>query len=160
MCMFALGSLSYSLYRRIRLSAWSAPIGWCALIGMLAWLTWRVAVDGIVLPVGLDDFLDAPRFWIAYLTFAAAVPFVFVATKSLKIDRVIGDLSYPLYLAHGVVLGVLFSRWGLPSGSLLSMAVGIAASLAAAIALRAVEIVIERMRTPWATFPLRANATP
>jgi peptidoglycan/LPS O-acetylase OafA/YrhL len=143
MCMFTLGSLSYSLYRRIKDSSWSAPVGWCALAAMAVWLSWTASTAGIVLPVAAANSLDEPRFWIAYIAFAAAVPFVFVATKRLPSDRMIGDLSYPLYLAHGLVVGILFIVWGLPQSSLLSIGIAVVASLLAALMLRAVEIAIE-----------------
>lgn len=146
MCMFTLGSLSYSLYRVIKRQRWTVPIGWGALALMAAWLGWRTLAAGVALPVDATNSLDQPRFWIAYLAFAAAVPFVFAATKSIAIDRVIGDLSYPLYLAHGLTVGLVYFRWEFPRDTPYSLALAIAASLAGALMLRAVEFAIDCIR--------------
>lgn len=47
--------------------------------------------------------------WIVYVAIAIAAPFVFNAFKSNAIDRWIGDLSYPLYLCHLVVIGLVLT---------------------------------------------------
>jgi peptidoglycan/LPS O-acetylase OafA/YrhL len=142
-CMFTLGSLSYSLYRAVKQWRWAVPIGWCSLIAMLVWLAWLTVLYQIVLPVDGTDDIDEPRFWMAYLAFAAAIPFVFAATKGLAIDRAIGDLSYPLYLVHGLTVGLAYARWQLPEGKLSSFALALAASLLGALALRAVELAVD-----------------
>jgi peptidoglycan/LPS O-acetylase OafA/YrhL len=145
MCMFALGSLSYFLYRRVRGWRWSGPVGWCALAGMVAWMLALSIVYGVALPFDATHSLDQPRFWLAYLTFAALLPFVFRATKEVAIDRLVGDLSYPLYLVHGVVLGVTWNWMGRPQNSIVFVVAAIAASVFAAVVLRcAVELPAER----------------
>jgi peptidoglycan/LPS O-acetylase OafA/YrhL len=146
MCMFTLGSLSYSLYRLVKRWRWAAAIGWCALGLMGAWFSWRVVAYGVVLPIDATDSLDQPHFWIAYLMFAAAMPFVFAATKSIAIDRAIGDLSYPLYLAHGLAIGLIFIKWEFPRDALGSFALGVGASLLGGLMLRTVELAIERIQ--------------
>jgi peptidoglycan/LPS O-acetylase OafA/YrhL len=148
MCMFTLGSLSYQFYRAVKTWRHAPLVGWCALGFMTVWLIWRVMVDGVVLAVDATDNLDQPRFWFAYLTFAAAVPFVFIATKDVRIDRWIGDLSYPLYLCHGMFLGIVFNIWRLPQGTLLSVGIATVASLVAAIMLRWAEIMTDRLLAP------------
>ena len=40
-------------------------------------------------------------------TFFLALPFIFILSKKWKIDRYIGDLSYPMYISHIFVLSVL-----------------------------------------------------
>ncbi len=35
--------------------------------------------------------------------FACCVPFIFEATKNNKIDKVIGETSYPIYIVHGLI---------------------------------------------------------
>ena len=72
------------------------------------------------------------------MTFALLLPFVFIATRNAAVDRVIGDLSYPLYLVHGIVIGVLFSRMDRPEDSIAFLLIAVAASLAAAAVMRAV----------------------
>lgn len=46
---------------------------------------------------------DAPV-WMKYLALTLCVPSLFAITKSNKIDRFIGDLSYPIYVSHLLVL--------------------------------------------------------
>jgi peptidoglycan/LPS O-acetylase OafA/YrhL len=146
MCMFTLGSVSYALYRRIDGWRWSAAIGWVGLAAMLVWGVAVSTVYGMALPVNDTNSLDEPRFWIAYLTFATLLPFVFCATKRVAIDRAIGELSYPLYIVHGLVIGLVLTRVGLPAGSGHLMIVATALSLVAAAAMRAaVEIPTERL---------------
>lgn len=47
--------------------------------------------------------------WIVYFAIAIAAPFLFNAFKDNKFDRAIGDLSYPLYLGHLVVIGIVLT---------------------------------------------------
>jgi peptidoglycan/LPS O-acetylase OafA/YrhL len=59
---------------------------------------------------------DTPRFWGSVLLFSVAVPGLFEATKNVRWMNALGDLSYPIYLVHTLVL-ILFGRW-LLSGAL------------------------------------------
>jgi peptidoglycan/LPS O-acetylase OafA/YrhL len=77
------------------------------------------------------------------LLFAAAIPVIFAATQNVKIDRWVGELSYPVYLLHGVILGVVVTQYGL-SGTTLVLAVTV--SLIGAIA---VSLVVERPFARW-----------
>jgi|BarGraIncu00222A_1022003.scaffolds.fasta_scaffold76123_2 peptidoglycan/LPS O-acetylase OafA/YrhL len=43
---------------------------------------------------------------------------MFETTKRSSLDRGIGELSYPLYLSHGLVAGLIYYRWGAPKGVL------------------------------------------
>ena len=51
---------------------------------------------------------DSVRFWGSVLFFAAALPGLFEATKSMRWMNLAGDLSYPIYLVHTSVL-ILFA---------------------------------------------------
>lgn len=62
---------------------------------------------GVLLIGGPADW-DSIRFWMAALCFAAALPAVFVATRSMRLLNALGDLSYPLYLTHAGAMNVLF----------------------------------------------------
>ena len=57
---------------------------------------------------------DTPRFWVSVLLFSVAVPGLFEATKSVRWMNALGDLSYPVYLVHTMVL-ILFGQWLLDS---------------------------------------------
>ena len=39
--------------------------------------------------------------------FPVALPFIFAYTKKNKVDRLIGELSYPIYLTHWIVIDLL-----------------------------------------------------
>jgi peptidoglycan/LPS O-acetylase OafA/YrhL len=55
---------------------------------------------------------DTTRFWLSFLCFALALPSVFTMTKDNRALNVIGDLSYPLYLIHGLIIAaVLWMGW-------------------------------------------------
>ncbi len=53
---------------------------------------------------------DTPRFWMSVLLFSLAVPGLFEATKGVRWMNALGDLSYPVYLVHTMVL-VLIGPW-------------------------------------------------
>ena len=44
--------------------------------------------------------------WMFYLPFGAALPFIFLLTLDFKADRAIGELSYPVYIVPGWVIGM------------------------------------------------------
>lgn len=58
---------------------------------------------------------------ISYMVWAMLMPFIFSISKSLKWDRVVGELSYPVYLVHVFVIsvvGVLIKTFGIPENML------------------------------------------
>ena len=80
---------------------------------------------------GPEDY-DQIRLWIFYLLFTAGMPFLFILTKDIKWDSYIGEISYPLYLVHGFIIGSLnYLRFG-PS---VKLAIIIVATLAISTAL-------------------------
>jgi peptidoglycan/LPS O-acetylase OafA/YrhL len=50
-----------------------------------------------------QDF-DGPRFWLSLVLFVLGLPGLFELTKQVAWMNLMGDLSYPLYLSHGIVL--------------------------------------------------------
>jgi peptidoglycan/LPS O-acetylase OafA/YrhL len=67
---------------------------------------------------------------------------LFHASKNWRIDRWIGNLSYPIYLIHASVLLFLEIGYGISSGVIAV----VASTLAALILLVAVEEPLERFR--------------
>ncbi|MDH6355820.1 peptidoglycan/LPS O-acetylase OafA/YrhL [Dysgonomonas sp. PH5-45] len=66
---------------------------------------------GILLLTTIFSFLPDSAFhhfiikdWLYLLVFSMALPFIFALTKKWKFDRYIGDLSYPVYISHMLVL--------------------------------------------------------
>jgi len=147
LCMFMLGSIAYHAHWWVRLIIPSKVIGWGGL-GVLTLLIgaqlirWQVAM-----PSNPEGSIDGPRFWLLYLAFAAMIPSLFELTRGSGIDRAIGELSYPLYLVHGIVLGLIYMRWGAPKGVLPDAFVAVGLSVLAAWALKvAVEAPVDRHR--------------
>jgi len=140
LCMFLLGSLAYHAHIGIR----SHVRSWLGYLLLAAWTAWIVrgsATAGIVMPNDPQTGMDGPGFWAFYLLFAASVPIVFTATKDGRFDRAVGELSYPLYLVHGIVQGAIFFKFGAPQGHIGWSVAAVSASVIAAILLR---IFVER----------------
>jgi peptidoglycan/LPS O-acetylase OafA/YrhL len=88
--------------------------GWTVALALLGLI--------VCLPVlGLSG--EAPR-WLMYASIALATPFVFNAFKDNALDRRIGDLSYPMYLCHLVIVALVliyeppFAAWVAIGGTL------------------------------------------
>jgi peptidoglycan/LPS O-acetylase OafA/YrhL len=62
----------------------------CLMIGSAAW--------------------DSLQFWISALCFAASLPGIFAATKQSAFLNALGDLSYPVYLVHILVIAEIVDR--------------------------------------------------
>ena len=94
---------------------------------------------------------DTARFWICVSLFAIGLPGIFAATRDIRILNMLGDLSYPLYLIHILVM-VLVSPWlvsfgGMSSkvGNILTMEAFAALALVAAALVHLVEIAASRL---------------
>jgi peptidoglycan/LPS O-acetylase OafA/YrhL len=121
--------------------AQSASQRWSGLgMPVVGFLSLAVAISMLLIPSYTD--WDSPRFWIAVLCFAAALPGLFQATKQTSFLNALGDLSYPLYLTHTLVILLLLQDGFLPwlatsiqSGEIVS-AILFGIFLAAAVAAR------------------------
>jgi peptidoglycan/LPS O-acetylase OafA/YrhL len=146
LCMFLLGSLAYHAHIgiRSRLRPW---LGYAVLAAWTAWIVHANVTAGIVMPNDPQTGMDGPGFWTFYLLFAASVPIVFTATKDDRFDRAAGELSYPLYLVHGIVQGAIFFKFGAPQGHIGWAVTAISASVIVAFLLRLfVERSVESLR--------------
>jgi len=155
LCMFLMGALGYHAYARMRLRN---AVTWAKIVaaGWLVWLAYSVASTGMMLPPGPQGSADGVTFWIAYVAFALSAPLIFAWSRHSRIDRAIGDLSYPLYLVHGLVQGILYFVVGLPQGRIEWALVAVSASVLAAVAMRlGVEMPIEA----WRASHLRTSIT-
>lgn len=135
LCLFLMGSLAYHFYARVGTRPDARVIG--ALIGSAIalfslWSIWRY---GGVLLINRITGYDTPRLWIAYAAFALALPFLFAWSRTSRVDRWIGELSYPLYVVHGLVLGFIFGHFHRPGSDVAWDVCAIAISLAAAAVL-------------------------
>lgn len=97
---FLIGILSYRIYKKGRNEKWeilaSKKMGFFSLLFMLCF---AVTLKALPAPVKLL----APFF---YLSIFILLPIIFNFTKSNKLDRFIGELSYPLYVVHILVINL------------------------------------------------------
>ena len=75
---------------------------------VLGWIL-NAAVLAMVVALPLSDVAPAMQKWVVYGAIAVVAPFLFNAFKDNAIDRWVGDLSYPLYLCHLVVIGLVLT---------------------------------------------------
>jgi peptidoglycan/LPS O-acetylase OafA/YrhL len=111
------------------------PIGanrWLGLIllaGSFAAMTWG----------GSYAVFDGRRLWLSVLLFAGSLPGLFAATKDIRWLNLTGDLSYPIYLTHGIILSLFAPHilyFALPRDSMSATSAGyvsVAAFLGVAI---------------------------
>jgi peptidoglycan/LPS O-acetylase OafA/YrhL len=99
---FILGSLAYQFYAQaeVTLAKWKP---FFSNYG-------RYCVYGIVIMYSRLPSHAEQRFFIAVPLFCLILPFLFYATKDMKLDRIIGELSYPFYLCHKLIL-LIFWPW-------------------------------------------------
>jgi peptidoglycan/LPS O-acetylase OafA/YrhL len=95
---FLLGSLGYHVYAHAKRQKWDLR-----QIGAVAWGVVLIAI--FVLPIPALHIPARP--FVFFMLMALCVPFVFSLTKHWKVDRWIGELSYPIYIVHGVVGAVI-----------------------------------------------------
>ncbi len=133
---FCLGCCSYFGY------AWLAklkpgPRAACVKAASLAisamFLYWAGSQSFIGGLLYEGDHYDTHVHWTFYLGLAISLPFLFSVTKNWSYDRLIGELSYPLYLVHGFVIGIFLNLKGVSKGSfetewiIIVLSVGVAA---------------------------------
>jgi len=53
-----------------------------------------------------------PNIWVFYAFMTVAIPLIFDLTKNSRLDRSIGDLSYVIYISHGLI-GWMSGRFGM-----------------------------------------------
>jgi peptidoglycan/LPS O-acetylase OafA/YrhL len=132
LCLFLLGSIAYRLYARVRTKAAAPVVGLAIAAAIAAFSLWSIWRYGGVLLIDRATGYDTPRLWLAFVAFAASLPFLFAACKANPLDRWIGELSYPLYLVHGTVLSIIFYKLRLPGGDPLWDVAAVLLSLGAA----------------------------
>jgi peptidoglycan/LPS O-acetylase OafA/YrhL len=93
--MFLLGMLGHRLLPLVE--KLPRALGWAATAALLAYI-----VGYSWLP--LEPLASR---WVTYAVVAAATPWVFHAFKDVRLDRWVGDLSYPIYLSQLIVIGAV-----------------------------------------------------
>jgi len=90
---FLLGNISYRIYSKIK------------TLQINPLFSNLIFVCLILLTLFYSKLFTTNRLMCLYFTiFVIALPFIFNASKSWKKDRIIGELSYPMYISHILVL--------------------------------------------------------
>ncbi|EPR36125.1 acyltransferase 3 [Alkalidesulfovibrio alkalitolerans DSM 16529] len=130
MWLFLLGMLAYEVHVANRARAAAKSLGLALFFGAMALAA---------LFSGLPPVLKTPL-WAA--CFALAVPHAFRLSAANRLDRFLGDLSYPFYIVHFLVISLVSRLADEPWGG-----TALALSLAAAVLLHlALERPIDRWR--------------
>ncbi|MBS0190998.1 MAG: acyltransferase [Phycisphaerales bacterium] len=95
---FMVGTLAYRTYKylepRNAVPGWLSMAWWIATVVVIVfWM--QIPLPGGVKALGLLGLV------------ATAIPIVFMRTKRNKLDRYIGELSYPVYISHFLVVSCL-----------------------------------------------------
>jgi peptidoglycan/LPS O-acetylase OafA/YrhL len=92
---FLLGNVAYRIYRRFKDKMDGSAIPWiCAIVSILMTCLYdKVNFEG--------------QIFVFYFVIFISVPFIFILTKRSRWDRMIGELSYPIYISHILMILVL-----------------------------------------------------
>lgn len=96
LAFFLFGALSYKLYRFINKMKISKLILLVAMIFVITYTLIYQYIPG-----------ESYKQWIYYLVLIILIPFIFLHTKDIKIIESIGNLSYPIYISHILVMNIL-----------------------------------------------------
>lgn len=121
------------IYRSMAYRKASQPVAMAAMAGL------------VVLTLTLSAM---PGGWVTRVAFYAycawALPLAFQLTKSSRVDRYLGELSYPVYLTHLLVISVaLYSGW---TGARLAVLITAMVAAAAVALHEVVQKPVERLR--------------
>ncbi len=142
---FLMGSLSYRVYRWIECRRQHAR--WVGVGGAAAAVLLAICV--VSPPLWTAPDLDQPLCWLFYLCVWIATPLVFALTRSWRFDNLLGQLSYPVYLSHVLVIGVVLqlNLGGLDKGLVATLATLILSVALYALVDRPLEHVRKRIGT-------------
>jgi peptidoglycan/LPS O-acetylase OafA/YrhL len=91
-CFFMMGVASHRLSQLIDAPRLFRKAGLLAIVAL--------PVLAYACDLSAEKDLDVASLWVFYVAFAAALPFLFFLSRHSHIDRVVGDVSYPLYVSH------------------------------------------------------------
>ena len=94
---FLLGILSYKIYKKYENS--KIPLNIKIIIPVVL-LSYIILFQYIPVEFYIKQ-------WFLYLVMIFAIPFLFIITKSMKLDRELGELSYPVYISHILIISAL-----------------------------------------------------
>ncbi|MDE1546526.1 acyltransferase [Dechloromonas agitata] len=71
----------------------------------------------------LHEALGEASYWLSYLVAFLLLPVVFDASRYSEKDRIIGDLSYPIYISHLMIIWVLYFVYQMPLDGIVYFAI-------------------------------------
>ena len=95
LCLFLLGSLSYFLFTVIREHKKKYSLGLISWTAVLAVLIFYEQMD------------KSYALSLLAIVVFVSMPFIFGATRKNRIDRFLGNMSYPVYIIHFLIIGAL-----------------------------------------------------
>lgn len=133
LALFLFGTVAFHLYGKLkdepRLLHYQGPVIAVYLVMMIGFE--YIPIHGQI------------KGWSLYLVSIVAIPYLFHLTRGMRMDSLIGDLSYPVYIVHVFVITVFVSM-GLDSQlSLMTMIVSIVIAM---VLVRYIDAPIERLR--------------
>jgi len=100
LAFFLFGTLAFRLYVWLKGQPLPRAIPWLVTL-----LVFGVTLCYPLLPAPLGD--EELKIWSHYVLILLGLPFVFLVTESSKLDRWVGELSYPVYLVHFLIITML-----------------------------------------------------
>lgn len=98
---FLMGVLSYRVYNVIKDKRFSKYIGGLCLVALIFYCS-----NSAFWIYSDHDMLGS---WSFYLLVWISIPFIFNLTKKNKIDNFIGQLTYPIYLGHMLIITIVLN---------------------------------------------------
>lgn len=100
---FLLGIFSYKIYKRIK----KKTIPLIISVGMYLFLIGStIYYESLPINLNYKTTVVGKEWFYVFLTMFA-LPFIFNLTNKIHVDRIIGELSYPIYLSHLLVITFL-----------------------------------------------------
>jgi peptidoglycan/LPS O-acetylase OafA/YrhL len=135
---FLAGAVGYKVFNLIRNSQWADMVG-------------KAGCAVVILATVFFSYVPGPfplKQWIYYALFACAVPFIFLVSRKNRLDRWIGELSYPVYMSHMLMLGIIgyHTRWPHIPEKFLGLVVAVASIAFSVLLARFVIQPIETIR--------------
>lgn len=141
---FLLGVVSYKIYAYIKNFQIKKPL-------LKIWLLCFVCITILyqyISPVlaSINYYFPRTLEWSYYLTLTLSIPLLFINSGNNKLDRLLGDLSYPVYITHFLIIN-LFIFFGFSKSVDLNKLLIIATTLVIALLVnKYVSIPIEKYR--------------
>lgn len=102
LAFFAVGGLSYKMYKYMQKIKFNEKYKQIAFFCILFYIfTFQF------IPIMYEI-----KQWVFYLMMVFSIPFIFDLTKKSNFDKLLGDLSYPIYISHHFIVVILFSILG------------------------------------------------